>query len=470
MPDLVHELYTARTYPALSHPGTHPSRLAVAAKVGGISGVAAPAACRVLELGCSSGHNLLPMAAAYPDGTFVGIDFSEGAITDACERVAAAGLTNIRFEVADLATWQTTETFDYIIAHGVFSWVPDPVKERVLELCASALAPSGVASIGYNVLPGWSLRRDVAPLVRALSNHPNAPLGTEPADVIRRLSRLAGKETPYAAGLTASLENMLRKGGEILSFDDFGPVCDPIYFGQFVAWAEARGLRYLGESDVAENLPDGVGQDALESLSELAGDPVMLQQTLDLLSGRTHRSSLICRQDAPREAGLSTALVLDFMVSADRGELPIAPTAAAAALRAALLQAAPFPIDPRAFLKDLGSPASTAAQDARDAAAWIFQLARLAHLTLRVDRPAYLSTVPDHPRLSPLNHQFALLGRPVVDAWHVSCHFPAEHVRLLAQMDGSRTLHDLAGLARREFPDLDFDRWVTHLARRGLLV
>ncbi|MDB6079207.1 MAG: hypothetical protein JWO82_2954, partial [Akkermansiaceae bacterium] len=315
MSDPVHELYTARTYPALSHPGTHPSRLAVAARVGGVKDVAAPVACRVLEMGCSSGHNLLPLAAAYPGSSFVGIDFSETAIAAARAHAAAAGLQNIRFDVADLATWQTAETFDYIIAHGVFSWVPDEVKERVLQLCATALSPSGVASIGYNVLPGWSLRRDVAPLVRALANNPAAPLGSEPAEVIRRLSRLAGKETPYAAGLTAALENMLRKGGDILGFDDFGPVCDPIYFGQFVAWSEARGLRYLGESDLADNLPQGISPPALESLTELTGDPVLLQQTLDLLSGRTHRSSLVCRQEAPQETGLSTALVLDFMVS-----------------------------------------------------------------------------------------------------------------------------------------------------------
>jgi cyclopropane fatty-acyl-phospholipid synthase-like methyltransferase len=88
----------------------------------------------VLELGCGSGAHLIPMAAARPDGEFVGVDLSNTHITTANRIVTDLGLRNIHFECADLATLDAGRTFDQITAHGVYSWVEKPLQDRILSL------------------------------------------------------------------------------------------------------------------------------------------------------------------------------------------------------------------------------------------------------------------------------------------------------------------------------------------------
>ena len=147
MNDPVRQLYSERRYPALSHPVTDISRLAVSARVAGMQRLAMPVACRVLEFGCASGHNLLPLAARYPKSEFTGIDYSDTAIRAARQAAYAAGLENIRFEVADLEHWRPSHPCDYLIAHGVLSWVPDAVKARLLASGDQRITAAGVVII-----------------------------------------------------------------------------------------------------------------------------------------------------------------------------------------------------------------------------------------------------------------------------------------------------------------------------------
>jgi len=473
--DPVRQLYSERRYPALSHPVTDISRLAVNARIAGMQRLALPSSCRVLEFGCAAGHNLLPLAARYPRSEFTGIDWSDTAIRAARQAAWEAGLENIRFEVADLQHWRPSHPCDYLIAHGVFSWVPDPVKSRVMDLCAQVLAPSGVACIGYNTLPGWSLRRDVAPLVRALSGNPAAAgLGDGIAAVADSLAAMAGSATPHALNLQAICRDMARKGPDVLPFDDFAPVCDAVYFAQFAAWAGQRGLRYLGEARIEDELPDGIDPACWDRLTPLAADPILLQQTLDLLSGRTHRVSLLCRQDAPLEEGTTTAVVLHFAAGRGDRELPDAREGSVERVFRQVLTEADGDCVPLRELMErtagrLGSGWEPT-RHARELAQWIFKASRLGGIELRTEGLAIPRGDPEWPRLSPLNHHFANLGEPVVDARHVTCRFPDGHSRLLAAMDGTTPRAELAARAAAEFPELDFPGWLAHLAQRGLLV
>lgn len=473
--DPVRQLYSERRYPALSHPVTDISRLAVNARIAGMQRLAPPSSCRVLEFGCAAGHNLLPLAARYPRSEFTGLDWSDTAIRAARQSAWEAGLDNIRFEVADLEHWRPSHPCDYLIAHGVFSWVPDAVKSRVMDLCGQVLAPSGVACIGYNTLPGWSLRRDVVPLVRALAGNPAAAgLGGEIPAVAASLAAMAGTATPHALNLQAICRDMARKGPEVLPFDDFAPVCDAVYFAQFAAWADQRGLRYLGEARIEDDLPEGIDPACWDRLTPLAGDPILLQQTLDLLSGRTHRVSLLCRQDAPLEEGTTTAVVLHFAAGRGERELPDAGVGSVERVFHQVLSEAGGDCLPVRDLMErtadrLGGGWEPT-RHARELAQWIFKAARLGGIELRTEGLTIPRGDPDWPRISPLNRHFARLGEPVVDARHATCRFPDGHSRLLAAMDGKTPRAELADRAAAEFPELDFTAWLAHLAQRGLLV
>lgn len=475
MNDPVRELYSERRYPALSHPVTDISRLAVSARVAGLQRLRQPEISRVLEFGCASGQNLLPLAARYPKADFTGLDYSDTAIRAARQAADAAGLENVRFEVADLEHWRPSHPCDYLIVHGVFSWVPDTVKAKVLDLCGQVISDSGIVCIHYNTLPGWSLRRDVVPLIRALAGNPAAGgLGGSVAQVAASLAEMAGCGTAHAAHLQAVCRDMARKGAEVLPFDDFAPVCDAVYFAQFAGWAGQRGLRYLGEARLPDNFPDGIDPAAMEKLAPLAADPILLQQTLDLLSGRTHRNSLFCRDDAPLEEETTTAVVLHF--AAGRGDVELPELSGqgpvVGTFRQVLAEAGANCVPVQELLESTAERLGVGwdpTRHSRELAGWIFQAARLGGIELRSERLVISRETLDQPRISPLNRHFAANGRPVVDARHASCHFPKGHDGLLAEMDGTRTAGELAGKAAAAFPDLDFHGWLNHLAARGIV-
>lgn len=475
MNDPVRELYSEKRYPALSHPVTDISRLAVAARLGGLQRLPFPESCRVIEFGCASGHNLLPMAARYPKSEFTGLDYSDTAIRNARKASYEAGLEKALFEVADLEHWRPSHPCDYLIIHGVFSWVPDVVKARILDLCGQLLSDSGIACISYNTLPGWSLKRDVAPLVRSLAANPAAAgLGGNVVAVADSLATMAGSATPHAAHLQAVCREIVRKGPEVLPFDDFAPICDAVYFAQIAGWAAERGLRYLGEADLRETLPDGIDPAALEALAPLAAEPLLLQQTLDLLSGRTHRNSLFCRADAPVEDGTTAAVVLQFAVG--RTDLPLTgregESWAVRIFRDLVEACAPACVPVQELLEETGARLAGSwdpTRHSQEIAHFIYHSARLGMLELRIDGIEASTEVPSQPEVSRLNRHFAAHGMPVVDARHVTCRYPDGHERLLAGMDGSRSLDDLAAEAAREFPSLDFLRWMEHLAARGIV-
>ncbi|WP_265594648.1 class I SAM-dependent methyltransferase [Haloferula sp. BvORR071] len=475
MPDPVRELYSEKRYPALSHPVTDIAKLAVAARVGGLQRLPQPGGCRVLEFGCASGHNLLPMASRYPNSEFSGLDYSDTAIRNARKASWEAKLENALFEVADLEHWRPSHPCDYLIVHGVFSWVPDSVKARVLDLCAQVLSESGIVCLSYNTLPGWSLKQGVVPLVRSLAGNPAAAgLGGNIVAVAESLAAMAGSSTAHAANLQAVCREIVRKGPEVLPFDDFAPVCDPIYFAQLAGWAAERGLRYLGEADLRDNLPDGINPAALESLAPLAAEPLLLQQTLDLLSGRTHRNSLFCREDAPVEEGTTTAVVMQF--AAGLGDQPLGPGVNESGLirifREVLAEAAGSCLPIQELLERTAACAQgnwEPTRHSQEIAHWIFHASRLGGIELRTDEIRILPEVPAKPEVSRLNRYFAANSLPVVDARHVTCRYPDGHGSLMALMDGSRGVEELGAAAAGEFPNLDFERWMKHLTERGIL-
>ena len=150
--------YDALPYQSLPFPQAHPDRLAGIATLLGLKPPAVETA-RVLELGAAAGGHLIPMAEQLPRGSFLGVDLSARQVADGQETIRALGLTNVELRPADLTgVDESFGTFDYILAHGVYSWVPEAVRDHLLRACRRNLAPNGVAYVSYNTLPGWSMR------------------------------------------------------------------------------------------------------------------------------------------------------------------------------------------------------------------------------------------------------------------------------------------------------------------------
>lgn len=477
MSDPVLDLYQSSVYQAMSHPSTDPAVSAVAARLAGLE-VAAPADARFLEIGCAAGHNLLPLAARWPESHFVGIDFSTAAIQEARETAAQAGLHNVEFIETDLRAYAPGGgvAFDFIIAHGVYSWVPEDVRQALMDLCSARLSANGLALISYNTLPGWSLRKTLVDLTKRLAT--TGAAGGDPEEILAFLATAAGNHSPYARHLTSVLHAMFGKGAGPLRFDDFGPVNDPCAFLDFTGHAARCGLRYLGESQLADDLPASLALGSAEILKPLAKDPLALQQTIDVLTNRTFRRSLLCRADAPVEKRISAAGVLDFSVCCPHAVVQI--TGGVCLLNRSGDELARFETPlAAAFFSNLSATQAVPVHEVvglmpegldphRRLPQMVVDSARRGLVLLRDEPLRFDTAIPAFPNLGPLRLIAARRSQPLTDLYHTPCPLAESWRQIATAMDGSRPVEELAALAKTIDPKLDLTSWLGHLATRGM--
>ena len=246
--------YDVLEYPPRPFVQTHPDRLATLATLFGLSPTP-PARCRVLELGCGVGGNLLPMAAALPGATFVGIDNAAVPIARARELTERLGLGNVSFHPVGIEAYEPpAEPFDYVIAHGVYSWVPEPVRDALLALCARVLSPDGVAYVSYNALPGGHLRQMLRGVLAAGLGGVEEP--RERVAAARRFLALlveAGEaDDELVPTLGRAAREVIDRDDAFLFHDVLADDNQPYYLHEFVASAKAHGLAYLAEAQFSE--------------------------------------------------------------------------------------------------------------------------------------------------------------------------------------------------------------------------
>ena len=203
--------YDEMPYPGYTFPNTHIGRLAAIGRLFSLE-AADPRTARVLELGCGSGMNMVAMAQLFPEAQFLGVDASGRQIEDGSAAIAATGLTNVELRHADISELgEDIGTFDYIITHGIYSWVPPHVKDAILRLSKERLNPGGIAYVSYNCLPGWRMRgalRDMMLMHTAGIEDTRGKVAQAKA-LIKFLAESCSEEAAYGKYLRQELE-MLR--------------------------------------------------------------------------------------------------------------------------------------------------------------------------------------------------------------------------------------------------------------------
>ena len=404
----------------------------------------------MLELGCGDAGNLVAMAVTLPDARFTGVDGAPGAIARGRELVAALGLGNVALEARTIEDHEPAPaSFDYVIAHGVYSWVAPAVRDRLLATCRAALASDGVAYVSYNALPGGRARQALRDMLLFHTAGVDEP--RERIEQARALLRFLVEGSPADSDLRRHAAELLERSDASLLHDDLAEVNDPVYFHDFAAHAARHGLQYLTEADFFESQIGAVSEPAAEAMLAVE-DPVRREQYLDFLKGRMFRQTLLVGDEhaidrTPRPAAIEH-LAVSTHVERREGvfEGPTGsrlttdnPVVIEALDRAARSWPAAV------WVRDLIAPGA-------DAAALCDALLRAyaANLvTLHVHPPRMATTPGDAPCASPLARHQARAGELVTNLRHVTVRLEDDlGRRLVTLLDGTRDRAALAAQLR----------------------
>lgn len=326
--DRTGDSYDETPYPAYAILETHPGRLAAIARLHGVDAPDVRTA-RVLELGCATGGNLLPMAVGLPAARFLGIDLSPVQIATAERRARDAGLGNCTFRALDLRALPDDEgPFDYIVCHGVLSWVPADVRLAIFALCGRHLAKNGVAFVSYNVSPGFRLRSIARDILRFYAAGASGGALDRLEAARRGLLRVAAfdGEGPYHDAIRNEIENLERSDPTYIVHEHLADENHPLTFEELSRHADAQGLAWLSEAPLHRTWPPELSLPAVDEDDDRAVRRA--QQEIDLHLGRPFRRSLLVRREASAHHRLDPDRAVDLWVrsslSGDRGGEPFA--------------------------------------------------------------------------------------------------------------------------------------------------
>lgn len=294
---------------------THPRHLETVATLFGMSPQNVTR-CSVLELGCAAGSNLIAQAFDLPESKFLGLDFSEVQIAAGQKMIEALGLKNIELRHADIMEVDhTLGQFDYITCHGVYSWTPTEIQDRIMDISKANLAPHGVAFISYNVNPGWHFRATVREMMLYHVSHIKDPQEQieQARAILEFLASSSEAGSVRARLLEDELESVRQSSDAYLFHEHLEADNRPIYFHEFAARAKANGLQYLGESEFCSMFDRSLPPSARETLDAMGDLPlVRREQYMDFVRNREYRATLLCHDEIALDRDLKPGILEKF--------------------------------------------------------------------------------------------------------------------------------------------------------------
>jgi hypothetical protein len=492
--------YDQVLYPGLPFGESHPDHLAVMATLFGLT-PAPPDRCRVLEIACADGGNLIPMASELPDSLFLGFDLAHTVVENGQRQIAELGLANIRLEQMDLMeVGSGLGTFDYIIAHGLYSWVPEPVRDKLMATVKELLAPQGVAYISYNALPGCRIREAFREMLLFHLRNATDPQEriAQAHEFLRCFTQSREDQGEKGSLLKSEAESLLEKSPNVLFHDELGEVYHPVYVHDFAAHAGRFGLQFLSEASLPDMQLRKFPEEVRDRARQWAGDDrVRRELYFDFFSARAFRRTLLCHNNLPVSRDvIQERIPLFYAASPAEAVSPhpdlspgvaevfrgprcssaetVHPLAKAALLR--LIQAWPQCLT----FGDLLSSASTLTGEAPDAGELmviLYGTFAAGLVELHVLPPRCICKPGPFPQTTPLARWQARHGDKITTLRHSTIQVEGElERRFLALLDGTR---DLPALVEELAPHLPNSRDeltrqiqenLAKTARLGLLV
>lgn len=473
------EAYEEVPYPSYTHPRTHPERLFTLSNFLGMK-PAPIETCRVLELGCGDGLNLTSFAYDLKDATFVGVDLSAKHIEQGNDLISKLEMKNIILEQKDVMEIdESFGKFDYIIAHGLFSWVPDFVSEQVLEICSRNLAPNGIAYISYNTYPGYYMRQMVREMTLHHITQIEEPMKriTQGAAFVKFITDSTKPSTSFGEIMQHELNDISEKRPEDLIYDTLADCNNPMFFYEFMEKADKHTLQYISEIYYSDTQGTSFTEDVRAMLAKMEHNVVEREQYIDFICGKRFRMSLLCHKDIklnryPKPEQLRNLLIeslsnpesdqpdiktdkVEKFIGTDSKEISTDNPFAKSAL-VLLNQALPDYLSIDELLTRMHQTLNETEEpvfSANQLCNLLFELYRAGLIELHVHQPRFVSQLSDKPLASKLAREQAKNPPGVTALNHINIYLNDPISRHLIQMlDGTRNLETIK---------LELTDWIT---------
>ena len=283
---------------------------------------------KVLELGSSFGGNIITQALYNPEAEFVGIDLTAEQVKKGNEVIKKIGLKNIKLiEKNILDINEDFGKFDYIIVHGVFSWVPKEVQDKIIKICNENLTEEGIAYISYNTYPGWKEPDKIREMmIYANKYFPEISLGDKNQRGKAFISIVAEQMKIYE-DISKKKGDFIKQIEEVVGMQDYyvaHEYCEdlnnPLYLNEFVDLIKKGNLEYISDVALRLSIISTYNKDTVDKLQQLSqGDHVIKEQCLDYILDTKFRRSLVCKNSQAKKLNFSESFpneVLDsFLLS-----------------------------------------------------------------------------------------------------------------------------------------------------------
>ncbi len=440
--------YDEIPYPSLVYTDTHPGKLATLALLFGLK-PASIANCRVLELGCGDGTNLIAIAQTLPQAQFWGIDASIQQVKAGQNLANSIGLTNITLQQFDLVEIdESLGTFDYIIAHGLYSWIPQAQQNILLQVCQRHLAPHGIVYISYNIYPGWHMEQVVRDMMKYhVQQLPEVSFEVymkQAKGILQFIAHLRQQGNSAFDILLQEKSQQFQLASDNYLYHDFLAVENhPVYFEQFIHQIQQHQFAYVTDIEFRHYLMHSFPQQVIDALEELFQDDFLKkEQYMDFFYNRTLRRSLLCHQPIPVQREIHWESVTECYIAATLQ--PQNPTTHSAttsepeffktvdnescSVKHPITKAAIYYLteqyphriqfeqlfqhcyqQPTHFSQDSSLLQKMLAQE-------LLHLYCLKAVELHIDPPAFVTTISTYPTASPLARQLASRGQqPIIN-------------------------------------------------------
>ena len=302
-------IYKELGYKSYPFPFTTPAYLEA---YGTLVGLKPPTAkmARVLELGATYGGNIISQAAHNPEATFVGIELSQDQVEKGNKIIGDAKLDNVSLVQGDILNFdESMGNFDYIIAHGFYSWISDEMKDKLLDIISNHLADNGIAYVSYNTYPGWHTMEEVRQLMLFANRGHDESTHKEKVLRGKTVGSLVGAQILNYDNLKernskflSALRSVMQKDDYYVGHDHLEPHNDPCYLYQFNDHLKANNLAYVGDADLTLSMVRTYDESIADKLEQLAPNSQADQeQYLDFMLDTTFRKSIICKASAAKD-------------------------------------------------------------------------------------------------------------------------------------------------------------------------